>query len=122
MKLERITILPLLVTAAAVPLDPGSTAVESITPQLHTVQLHRLEKRQFWDSVGGLLSSYLPGLLRWTADNVTWMLKWQEQPLKKVKLRPVINQKAQRAIFKYGPWMLTGSSVRDPQGEACILG
>jgi hypothetical protein len=39
------------------------------------------------------------------------MLRWQELPLKKVKLAPSIDKKAQRAVFRYGPWVLSGAEV-----------
>jgi hypothetical protein len=39
------------------------------------------------------------------------MLRWQEMPLKKVKLTPSLDKKAQRAVFRYGPWALSGAAV-----------
>jgi len=114
MKFATITILPLLASAAVVPVDHNwkdSTEPYTIT-KYRPEDVPLLEKRQqFWNSVGKSLQTSLPGFLRWVADNVTWMLKWQEQPLKKIKLVPTMDQRAQKAVFRYGPWFITGANV-----------
>src|ERR1700759_1751420 len=101
MKLSTITVLPLLASAAVVPLDLRTTVPETISIPTYSIQPQQLEKRQFWNYVGNVLQNTLPGLLRWVADNVTSMLKWQESPLKKFNLVPAMNQKAKRAVFRY---------------------
>jgi hypothetical protein len=112
MRLVTVTILPLLASAAVLPTDAGSRSTQSTTPLSLPVKPHSFEKRQgFWNAVGHSLSANLPGVLRWAADNLTYMLRWQEMPLKKVKLAPSLDKKAQRAVFRYGPWALSGAAV-----------
>jgi hypothetical protein len=134
MKLATVTLLPLL-TAAAVVQQPHPVVHDSSeNPELpfeifnsqvdysphrssiprfiqHEFHGQHLEKRQFWDFAGWALQQTLPNLLRWAADNITWMLKWQESPLKRAQLRPVLNiPGAQKVMLKYGPWSLIGSN------------
>jgi hypothetical protein len=113
-------ILSLLGSAAALPLNTESTRdAISVIETLPTDQHYQyIEKRQFWDYVGASLQSNLPGLLRWVADNLTWALKWQEQPVKRTKLEPFMDMRAHRSIFRYGPWPLTGANVR--ARESCL--
>jgi hypothetical protein len=111
MKFATLTVLPLLASAAVVPAEHRTTLVEDVIVQPNPIQLHSLEKRQFWNSVGSLLQFTLPTLLRWWADNMSWMLSWQEAPVKKTLLQPEMFPQATRAIFRYGPWVLTGTDV-----------
>jgi hypothetical protein len=103
MKISTLALLPLIASAAVIP-----TQHERIT---NSQDGNHLEKRQFWSDFGHSLRKNLPALIQWAADNVTQMLKLQEQPIKKVKMVPSIDQMAQKAVFRYGPWQLTGAEV-----------
>jgi hypothetical protein len=112
MRLATVTILPLLATAAVLPAENGRNSKDSTVPLTILPKPHSFEKRQtFWNAVGHSLQTNLPGVLRWAADNLTYLLRWQELPLKKVKLAPSIDKKAQRAVFRYGTWALSGAEV-----------
>jgi hypothetical protein len=109
MKISTIALLPLLASAAVIPSIKHETVQES-----HDI--HELDKRQMWASIGNSLQKNLPSWIQWAADNVTWMLKLQEKPVKKIKLVPSLDQLAQKAVFRYGPWQLTGSQVHAQWG------
>jgi hypothetical protein len=109
MKLAALTVFPLL--AAGLVTQPETETKQQIEfPVLHRRIPRDLEKRQFWDYLGSTLQQTLPGLLRWAADNITWMLSWQESPLKRSHLRPTLNSQAKKIALKYGPWNLIGSN------------
>jgi hypothetical protein len=115
MKLASLTLLPLVAAGMGVqprwPVAQHNRIVDIPMSHLSSTSTHHsLEKRQFWDWLGATMQQTLPGLLRWAADNITWMLKWQESPLKRVQLRPMIHTQGNKVQLKYGPWSLTGSN------------
>jgi hypothetical protein len=74
---------------------------------------HALEKRQFWDGVGKSLSKNLPGLIQFAASNVSWLMKLTEAPSKFTTMRPSVDWRATKMALRYGPFLLTGSNVRE---------
>jgi hypothetical protein len=100
MKVATLTLFPLLVVAGTV---PASRRPESLA--------HGLSKRDFWDSMGNYLSTNLSGVIQWSATQLSWLMKWQESPVKFRTMAPEIDQKALKTTLTYGPFLLKGTKV-----------
>jgi len=109
MKVTTLTLLPLLVAASV----PAERRAEHLKYGLSETEYINLAKRDFWDSVGNYLTTNLPGVIQWGANQLAWLMKWQESPIKFKQLTPSIDKKALKTTITYGPFLLKGTSVSE---------
>jgi hypothetical protein len=57
----------------------------------------------------------VPDLLYAGVNGVSWYMSWAAKPAKIDIVAPVIDQKAQKKVIRYGPFTLLGSKVRKPK-------
>jgi hypothetical protein len=100
-----LLLLPLLAAGAVVP--PAPTVEYGRVIHRSTV-----ERRQLKEVIGKGLQNNLPKFLFWAADNLSYLMRAQELPLKRQLLKPELNHAAKRVVLRFGPWSLFGTNVR----------
>jgi hypothetical protein len=103
-----LLLLPLLAAGAVA--SPAQPIVE------YGTVMHRstIERRQnkVKDVIGNGLKNNLPKFFQWAADNLSYLMRSQDVPLKRQPLKPELNHAAKRVVLKFGPWSLYGTNVR----------
>jgi hypothetical protein len=110
-----LLLLPLLAAGAVA--TPAPPIVE------HGTVMHRstIERRQMKvkDAFSKSISNNLPKFFQWAADNLSYLLRAQDLPLKRQSLKPELNHAAKRVSLRFGPWSLYGTNVRFPMIGGC---
>jgi hypothetical protein len=103
-----LLLLPALVSSAVA--SPAQPIVE------YGQVIHRstIERRQMKvkDVIGKGLKNNLPKFFQWAADNLSYLMRSQDLPLKRQLLKPELDHTAKRVSLKFGPWSLYGTNVR----------
>jgi hypothetical protein len=108
-----LLLLPLLAAGAVVPSTQQATPIVEYPQVIHQPSL---ERRQLKEVLGKGLQNNLPKFFQWAADNLSYLLRVQDLPLKRSQGKPVLNHAAKRVALRYGPWLLHGTNVRN-----CVL-
>jgi hypothetical protein len=102
-----LLLLPLLAASAVA--SPARPIVE------YGQVMHRstIERRQskVKDVIGKGLQNNLPRFFQWAADNLSYLMRSQDVPLKRQSLKPELNNAAKRVVLRFGPWSLYGTKV-----------